>query len=156
MAVSVLLAEHFRLQHSGERLAIEKLVPKPAVKACLGEDLRQGTLFVFTNRWHSRLKILYRDGTGLWRLIKWLEQGTFSCPKVVDPQTVKLKLVPEALAIVAPLSESLLERGLVAPGLLAQIVVAKYCDHLPLYRLEFIYWTRHQVWLPRQTKAEWV
>ena len=26
----------------------------------------------------------------------------------------------------------------------------------PLYRQESIYWTRHQVWLPRQTMAEWV
>jgi hypothetical protein len=58
--------------------------------------------------------------------------------------------------IIAPLPDSLLERSIVAPGLLAQIVVAKYCDHLPLYRQESIYWTRHQVWLPRQTMAEWV
>ena len=43
-----------------------------------------------------------------------------------------------------------------APGLLAQIVVSKYCDHLPLYRQEAIYWSRHQVWLPLQTMAEWV
>jgi hypothetical protein len=39
---------------------------------------------------------------------------------------------------------------------LAQIVVGKYCDHLPLYRQETIYWSRHRVWLPRQTMAEWM
>jgi len=65
----------------------------------LGEDLRQGALFVFTNRRHSRLKILYWDGTGLWLLMKRLEQGTFSWPKVMDPQNVKLKLTPEAFVM---------------------------------------------------------
>ena len=64
--------------------------------------------------------------------------------------------VLDAVPVVAPLPDSLLERSLVAPGLLAQIVVSKHCDHLPLYRQESIYWTRHQVWLPRQTMAEWV
>jgi transposase len=65
----------------------------------LGEDLRQGALFVFTNRRHTRLKILYWDGTGLWLLIKRLEQGTFSWPKNTEEGRVKLKLTPEALAM---------------------------------------------------------
>jgi transposase len=65
----------------------------------LGEDVRQGALFVFTNRRHSRLKILCWDGTGLWLAIKRLEKGTFSWPKNIDPQKVKLKLAPEALVL---------------------------------------------------------
>jgi transposase len=65
----------------------------------LGEDLRQGALFVFTNRRHSRLKILCWDGSGLWLAIKRLEKGTFFWPRNIDPQKVKLKLTPEALAM---------------------------------------------------------
>ena len=65
----------------------------------LGEDLREGALFVFTNRRRTRLKMLYFDGTGLWLLIKRLEQGTFAWPRGIDPQQTKLRLAPEALAM---------------------------------------------------------
>ena len=58
----------------------------------LGEDPRQGALFVFSNRRHTRIKILCWDGTGLWVLTKRLEQGTFSWPKNLEPQITKLKL----------------------------------------------------------------
>jgi len=62
----------------------------------------------------------------------------------------------DAVPVIAPLPERLLHRSLPAPGLLAHILVSKYCDHLPLYRQEQIYAQRHQVQLPRQTLARWV
>ena len=58
--------------------------------------------------------------------------------------------------VIAALPERLLDRSLPAPGLLAQVLVGKYCDHLPLYRQEQIFLRRHQVHLPRQTLARWV
>ena len=58
--------------------------------------------------------------------------------------------------VIAPLPEKLQERGLAAPGLLAHVIVSKYCDHLPLYRQEQIYRRRHGVDLPRQTLARWM
>ena len=58
--------------------------------------------------------------------------------------------------VIAPLPERLLDRSLPAPGLLAQILVGKYCDHLPLYRQEQIYAQRHGVQLHRQTLMRWV
>jgi hypothetical protein len=41
------------------------------------------------------------------------------------------------------------------PGLLAHVLVAKYCDHLPLYRQSGIY-AREGVELERSTLAGWV
>jgi transposase len=46
-------------------------------------------------------------------------------------------------------------RGLAGPGLLAHVLVSKYCDHLPLYRQEEIY-AREGVELERTTLADWV
>jgi transposase len=65
----------------------------------LAEDARAGTLFVFINRRHTRLKILCWDGSGLWVLTKRLERGTFSWPKATEPEATKLKLTPQALAM---------------------------------------------------------
>jgi len=54
--------------------------------------------------------------------------------------------------VIAPLPPSLQAAGIAAPGLIAAVAVAKYCDHLPLYRQEQIYRTRHGVHLPRQPR----
>lgn len=46
-------------------------------------------------------------------------------------------------------------RGLAGPGLLAHVLVSKYCDHLPLYRQSQIY-QRDGIDLDRSTLADWV
>lgn len=46
-------------------------------------------------------------------------------------------------------------RGLAGPGLLAHVLVAKYADHLPLYRQSGIY-ERSGIELDRSTLADWV
>ena len=48
-----------------------------------------------------------------------------------------------------------IERGIAGPGLLAQILVAKFADHQPLYRQGAIY-ARDGVELDRSTMARWV
>ena len=83
------------------------------------------------------------------------EPARFLRRRTVRPKYVHRGEV-DAMPIVAPLPPSLLDRSIASPGLLAQILVSKYCDHLPLYRQESIYWSRYGVWLPRQTMAEWV
>lgn len=55
----------------------------------------------------------------------------------------------------AAVPAQLLPRSNAAPGLLAQLVTAKYVDALPLYRQETIF-ARHGVALPRATQAAWL
>jgi transposase len=83
------------------------------------------------------------------------EPGRFLRRRVVRRKYVH-QTNPDRAPLIAPLPERLLDRSLPAPGLLAHIVVGKYCDHLPLYRQEQIYQQRHGVHLPRQSLTRWV
>ena len=57
--------------------------------------------------------------------------------------------------IQAPVPAQIIDKGIPTAGLLAQVLVAKYSDHLPLYRQERIF-GRAGVALPRSTLAQWV
>jgi len=54
-----------------------------------------------------------------------------------------------------PAPERPIAKGLATPGLLAHVLVSKYCDHLPLYRQSQIF-ARQGVDLNRSTLASWV
>ena len=58
--------------------------------------------------------------------------------------------------VIAPLPARLIEKGLPGAGLLTQVIISKYEDHLPLYRQEKIYRERHGVNLSRQTLCGWI
>ena len=97
-----------------------------------------------------------------WRCIgqEVSEQLDYEPARFLRRRTIRRKYVHRLdlnrAPLIAPLPERLLDRSLPAPGLLAQILVSKYCDHLPLYRQEQIFLQRHRVHLPRQTLARWV
>jgi len=55
----------------------------------------------------------------------------------------------------APAPSRPITRSYAGPGLLAHVAVAKFCDHLPLYRQSQIY-SREGVALERSTLADWV
>ena len=55
----------------------------------------------------------------------------------------------------APMPDLPIERGRPGPALLAHVLVAKYCEHLPLYRQSAIY-AREGVDLDRSTLCDWV
>lgn len=55
----------------------------------------------------------------------------------------------------APVPPAVIDGGMAAPGLIAWVLIGKFLDHLPLYRLEQIA-ARDGVTLARSTLAEWV
>jgi transposase len=55
----------------------------------------------------------------------------------------------------APVAPHIIDKGIPTTGLLAQVLVAKYQDHLPLYRQEHIF-GRAGLEIPRSTLASWV
>ncbi|WP_443082860.1 IS66 family transposase, partial [Variovorax sp. WDL1] len=55
----------------------------------------------------------------------------------------------------APVAPHIIDKGIPTAGLLSQVLVGKYLDHLPLYRQEAIF-GRAGFAIPRSTLASWV
>lgn len=70
-----------------------------AAQQQLGEDPKNGALFVFGNRRRNRIKILYCDGSGVCVLAKRLDEGTFHWPQSAGESGAKIRLAPQALQL---------------------------------------------------------
>jgi transposase len=68
-----------------------------AADRLVADGLRNGALFVFTNKRRNRFKALYYDRTGVCVLAKRLETGTFSWPDPAHHAGQKISLTPESL-----------------------------------------------------------
>ena len=73
------------------------------------------------------------------------KRAVYGCPAKHD----------EAKLVTAPKPPQPIEKGLAAPGLLAAMVLGKFGDHLPGYRLEDIL-SRHSVEIRRSTIYDWL
>jgi transposase len=82
------------------------------------------------------------------------QPGKFFWQETVRPKYVRRdqRALPP---MIAPAPERVAEGSLAAPGLLAQLWVSKYGDHLPFYRQEQIFWQRHGVFIARQQMVQW-
>src|SRR5580693_3919823 len=75
--------------------------------------------------------------------------------KVIRTVRPKLSCACCSRIVQEPAPHRPIDRGLAGPGLLAHVLVAKYADHLPLYRQSEIY-AREGVEIDRSTLADWV
>ena len=78
--------------------------------------------------------------------------GVFSVERHVRGKWVCAKC--ETL-VQAPVAPHIIDKGIPTAGLLAQVLVAKFLDHLPLYRQERIF-ERAGLAIARSTLAQWV
>ena len=62
----------------------------------------------------------------------------------------------QGTVVTAPLAERIVEKGLASDRVVIEAVVAKYCDHLPLYRQEAILQREAGVAISRATLDGWV
>lgn len=82
------------------------------------------------------------------------QPGKFFWQETVRPKYVRRteRALPP---VIAPAPERVADHCLAAPGLRAQLLVGRFCDHLPYYRQEQMFWQRHGVFIARQQMVQW-
>src|SRR5664279_5666793 len=114
------------------------------------------------------------------RIEQVIEPASIACPcgcgtmaKIGEDRTERLDVTPAQFQVIvtirpryacpkgragvsqAPAPAHLIEAGLPTEAMLAQVIVSKYSEHLPLYRQAQVF-ARHGVMIERSTLADWV
>ena len=114
------------------------------------------------------------------RIEQVIEPASIACPcgcgsmvKIGEDRSERLDVTPAQLRVIvtirpryacpkgragvtqAPASAHLIEAGLPTEALIAQVIVSKYSEHLPLYRQAQVF-ARHDAMIERSTLADWV
>lgn len=79
-----------------------------------------------------------------------------SALKVIRTVRVKKACTKCDCIVEAPAPSRPIERGIAGQGLLARVMVAKFCEHTPLYRLSEILERQHGVILSRVLLSNWI
>jgi transposase len=80
--------------------------------------------------------------------------AVFYVNKFIRPKYACAKC-PDNGITTAAMPERPIDKGIAGSGLLSYIIVSKYVDHLPLYRLEQMF-KRYQIHINRSTMAGWI
>jgi transposase len=84
----------------------------------------------------------YQPGKFFWQQTirpKYIRRDNRFLPPVIEPAPLELSL-----------------GGKVTAGFMAHLLVSRFCDHLPYYRQQSMYWRQNGVWISRQQMDEWV
>jgi len=100
-----------------------------------------------------------------WRHIvrpKFVRKDSAAAPSPVMPKPaaqaqdlVTTVRIDPLEVLVAPMPPRLIDKGLPGVGLLVHLLLSRFEDHLPFYRLEKIFRERHGVPLTRQSMVDW-
>jgi hypothetical protein len=145
-----------------ENLPIEKVVLLPDEVKANPDQFRQIDELVTR-------ELDYEPGRFFWRhwvRPKFVRQAadvsvtemTTTSEGKLSPLVLALTLAPLTEAkevLIADLPNRLIEKGLPGVGLLVHLILSRFEDHLPFYRLEKIFRQRHGVPIARQTLVDW-
>jgi transposase len=103
-------------------------------------------------RWEETIKINFVPGHFKRLVIRRAVRAVPFSAQEASEEPVETPVVTAEL----PAEYRVIPGAVATAGLLAYLMVAKYCDHLPFYRLQQIFHRRHKVLIDRSAMCHWM